>query len=111
MRPLQEDKQSVPAYCLVDLCAASGGTALGRLDVAHLGDHPAGVAALADALAVGAELGPLLVLERLQVRQRASFGTAKSSVMHFMRRSCKPAHPAASQNRMRPHTCPHGREN
>jgi hypothetical protein len=76
---LQEGGQSVPGHYLVDLRGASGAAALGRLDVAHLGDHPAGVAALADALVVGAELGPLLVLERLQVGQSACFGTTGGS--------------------------------
>ena len=41
----------------------------GRLDVPHLADHPAAVDALREAIGadVGAALGPLLVLERLEV--------------------------------------------
>ena len=45
--------------------AAGVGAVVGRLEVAHLSDHPAAAAALAATLAPGARLGPLLVLQRL----------------------------------------------
>ena len=67
--PEQEDGQAVPAQYLVDLRCPGGQPALGRLDVAHLGDHPSGVAALCDAVGAGSALGPLLVLQRLEVRE------------------------------------------
>jgi hypothetical protein len=38
-----------------------------RLDVAHLADHPAAATALLAAIKVGAILGPLLVLQRMEV--------------------------------------------
>lgn len=65
---LQVDGESVPAHYLLEL--RSGGAdlgMLGRLEVAHLADHPAAEAALADAIVAGSELGPLFVLERLEV--------------------------------------------
>ena len=40
----------------------------GRLEEAHLGDHPAAVAALAECIEPGTDLGGLLVLERLEAR-------------------------------------------
>ncbi|BDA47226.1 probable protein RRP5 homolog [Coccomyxa sp. Obi] len=61
------DGEAVPAHYLVEL--RTGGAnlgALGRLDVAHLADHPAAEAALAEAIVAGSELGQLLVLERLE---------------------------------------------
>ena len=42
------------------------GAAVGRLDVAHLADHPVAATALAAVLAAGARLGPLLVLQRME---------------------------------------------
>lgn len=47
--------------------ADAGGVASGRLDVAHLADHPAAAAALAEVLQVGTRLEGLLVLQRLEV--------------------------------------------
>ncbi len=38
----------------------------GRLEEAHLADHPAAVAALAECIEPGTDLGDLLVLERLE---------------------------------------------
>lgn len=69
----QVDGRLVPAQYLVELrpAAAAAGepaTALGRLDAAHLADHPAAEAALADTVVAGSDLGTLLVLERLEVR-------------------------------------------
>lgn len=64
----QEDGQAAPAQYLVDLRCPGGQPALGRLDAPHLSDHPSGAAALRDALAAGSVLGPLLVLQRLEVR-------------------------------------------
>lgn len=64
----QVDGELIPAHYLVEL--RSGGAdlgALGRLEVAHLADHPAAEAALAEAIVAGSDLGPLLVLERLEV--------------------------------------------
>ena len=40
----------------------------GRLDEAHLSDHPAAVAALAECIAENTDPGQLMVLERMQVR-------------------------------------------
>ena len=63
----------MPAHYTVELRAAGASSgaspilALGRLDAAHLADHPAAEAALADAVVDGSDLGPLLVLERLEV--------------------------------------------
>ena len=55
-------------HYLVELRSAGNNLgALGRLDVAHLADHPAAEAALIEAIVVGSDLGPLLVLERLEV--------------------------------------------
>lgn len=58
----------MPSHFLLDLTGPGGQTALGRLDAAHLSDHPSGAAALRDAVAAGDGLGPLLVLERLEVQ-------------------------------------------
>ena len=44
------------------------GNVRGRLEEAHLGDHPAAVAALAECIEPGTDLGDLLVLERLEAR-------------------------------------------
>ena len=46
---------------------ASGATAQGRIEAEHLADHPAAVRELQEAVSVGARLGPLLVLEKLEV--------------------------------------------
>ena len=40
----------------------------GRLDEAHLGDHPAAIVALAEVLTEGTDPGELMILERIQVR-------------------------------------------
>ena len=50
----------------------------GRLEEAHLGDHPAAVAALAECIEPGTDLGDLLVLERLEARS-SSLCTLSSS--------------------------------
>ena len=69
----QVDGESVAAQYTVELRpgegvpGASPVLALGRLDAAHLADHPAAEAALSEALVDGSELGPLLILERLEV--------------------------------------------
>ena len=46
---------------------ASGAPAQGRIEAEHLADHPAAVRELQEAVALGARLGPLLVLDRLEV--------------------------------------------
>jgi rRNA biogenesis protein RRP5 len=46
---------------------AGAGAPAARLDVAHLADHPAAAAALAEAAAVGTRFEGLLVLQRLEV--------------------------------------------
>ncbi|EFN56095.1 hypothetical protein CHLNCDRAFT_145628 [Chlorella variabilis] len=64
------DGEAVPAYFELSVSSAGGGSdkaaAAGRLEVAHLADHPAAAAALVAALTVGSRLGPLLVLQRLE---------------------------------------------
>ena len=52
---------------MLTITTASGAPAQGRLEAEHLADHPAAVRELQEAVAVGAKLGPLLVLERLEV--------------------------------------------
>ena len=52
---------------MLTLKTASGATAQGRIEADHLADHPAAVRELQEAVAVGARLGPLLMLERLEV--------------------------------------------
>ena len=73
------DGEAVPAYFEVFVspaagaagAAAGGAAVIGRLDVAHLADHPVAAAALLAAAKVGTQLGPLLVLQRLEVRGAA----------------------------------------
>ena len=71
------DGEAVPAWFEVAVAPSAAGTpttgsagspavAVGRLEVAHLADHPTAAAALAAALAPGARLAPLLVLQRLE---------------------------------------------
>ena len=48
------------------IVAVAGG-AHGYLGAEHLADHPSAVTALQGALTVGSPLGPLLVLERVEV--------------------------------------------
>ena len=48
------------------------GAVKGRLEEAHLGDHPAAVQALAECVSEGTDLGDLMVLERMQVRRHHS---------------------------------------
>ncbi|PRW20900.1 RRP5-like protein [Chlorella sorokiniana] len=69
------DGQVVPDYFELAVApAAAVGTppgaastpAIGRLEIAHLADHPAAASALAAALTVGSQLGPLLVLQRME---------------------------------------------
>lgn len=52
---------------MLTLKTARGATAQGRIEADHLADHPAAVRELQEAMAVGARLVPLLVLERLEV--------------------------------------------
>ena len=61
---VQEDSESVPSQYIVDI----EGGAHGQLGAGHLSDHPSAVTALQGALKVGSPLGPLLVLERVEVR-------------------------------------------
>ncbi|KAL4451480.1 hypothetical protein ABPG75_007142 [Micractinium tetrahymenae] len=64
------DGEPVPAYFELSVtpegAASSAAPGVGRLEVAHLADHPAAAAALVQALKPGAQLGPLLVLQRLE---------------------------------------------
>ena len=57
------DGESVASQYIVDIEGGSHG----QLGAGHLGDHPAAVAALQGAVKVGNPLGPLLVLERVEV--------------------------------------------
>ena len=68
--------ESVPTYLELEVAVPAGegdsapaaaAVVQGRLDVAHLADHPVAVAALLAAVKVGSSLGPLLVLQRLEV--------------------------------------------
>ena len=43
------------------------GGAHGQLEVGHLADHPSAVTALEGVVKVGSPLGPLMVLERIEV--------------------------------------------
>lgn len=65
--PLQVDGETLPASLMLTLKTASGAPAQGRIEAEHLADHPAAVQELQEAVAVGARLGPLLVLDRLEV--------------------------------------------
>ena len=60
---VQEDGESVPSQYIIDI----EGGAHGQLGAGHLADHPSAVTALQGALKVGSPLGPLLVLERVEV--------------------------------------------
>ncbi len=69
------DGQAVPDYFELAVApaaavgmppGAASTPAVGRLEVAHLADHPAAASALATALTVGSQLGPLLVLQRVE---------------------------------------------
>lgn len=73
------DGQSVPDYFELAVAPATAvGTppgaasapAIGRLELAHLADHPAAASALAATLTVGSQLGPLLVLQRMDVTKQ-----------------------------------------
>lgn len=64
---LQADGETLPASLMLTVKTASGATAQGRIEAGHLADHPAAVRELQEAAAVGARLGPLLVLDRLEV--------------------------------------------
>ena len=59
--------EALPGSLMLSITTASGAPAQGRLEAEHLADHPAAVRELQEAVAVGAKLGPLLVLERLEV--------------------------------------------
>ena len=93
------DGQAVPAYFELALApAAAAGTppgaasspAVGRLEVAHLADHPAAAAALAAALAPGSQLGPLLVLQRLRAAKQLRL-SRKASLMEAAAAGLLPA--------------------
>lgn len=58
-----EGGESAPTQYIIDI----EGGAHGRLGAGHLADHPAAVAALQGAVKVRGPLGPLLVLERVEV--------------------------------------------
>ena len=60
---MKENGEAVPKLYTVEL----QGGAHGQLEAGHLADHPAAVAALQGVLRAGSPLGPLLVLERLEV--------------------------------------------
>lgn len=60
---LQVQGESSQSQYIIDI----EGGAHGRLGAGHLADHPAAVAALQGAVKVGDPLGPLLVLERVEV--------------------------------------------
>ncbi|KAK2076273.1 hypothetical protein QBZ16_001205 [Prototheca wickerhamii] len=60
--------------------AASRGAGRGRIDVAHLADHPAARAALAECLREGLDLGRLLVLRAQRPRDAGGSASAASSV-------------------------------
>eukprot|EP00887_Chlorella_sp_A99_P001742 scaffold19.g1742.t1 len=77
-----------PAYFEVAVSGEQGeaAAAAGRLDAAHLADHPAAVAALRDAVRVGSRLGPLLVLQRLEGAKKLKLrrerqGSRKASLL------------------------------
>lgn len=57
------DGESAPSQYVIDVEGGSHG----HLGAGHLADHPAAVAALQGAVKVGDPLGPLLVLERVEV--------------------------------------------
>ena len=59
----QVDDESVPSQYVIDI---EGGLH-GQLGAGHLADHPSAVAALQGAVKVGTPLGPLMVLERVEV--------------------------------------------
>ncbi|KAK9832620.1 hypothetical protein WJX81_004603 [Elliptochloris bilobata] len=61
-----EEAEALVTEALVEVRCASGAMVMGRLDAAHLADHPSAVSALRACVAAGADLGPLLVLERLE---------------------------------------------
>ena len=61
---LQVDGESAPSQYVIDIEGGSHG----QLGAGHLADHPTAVAALQGAVKVGDALGPLLVLERVEVR-------------------------------------------
>ena len=52
---------------MLSVKSASGAMAQGRIEAEHLADHPAAVQELREAVAIGARLGPLLVLDRIEV--------------------------------------------
>lgn len=60
---MQEDGESKAKQYTVNL----DGGAHGQLEAAHLADHPSAVAVLQAAVQVGSPLGPLLVLDRVEV--------------------------------------------
>lgn len=65
---LQVDGESAPSQYVIDIEGGSHG----QLGAGHLADHPTAVTALHGAVKVGDPLGPLLVLERVEVRSFSS---------------------------------------
>ena len=64
---VQVGVERLPGSLMLTITTAMGATAQGRMEAEHLADHPTAVRELQEAVAVGAKLGPLLVLERLEV--------------------------------------------
>lgn len=64
---VQVDGEILPGSLMLTVRTPSGGTTQGRIEAEHLADHPAAVQELQEAVAVGAKLGPLLVLDILEV--------------------------------------------
>ena len=89
LRLLQGSEADGAATYIISLA----GAVKGRLDEAHLGDHPAAVQALAECMTEGTDLGELMVLERMQVRRHShtpSTGcwhphAALCSIQHMLR--------------------------
>lgn len=76
------DGEPVPVWLELAVSLAGGNAAAAaamapaRLDVAHLADHPTAAAALLAAVKVGSRLGPLLVLQRMEVSLACRGGRA-----------------------------------
>lgn len=95
------DGEAVPAWFEVAVAPSAAGTpttgaaastaaVVGRLEVAHLADHPSAAAALAAALAPGARLAPLLVLQRLEGARQLRL-TRKASLLQAAAEGVLPA--------------------
>ena len=73
---------------MLTITTASGASSQGRLEAEHLADHPTAVRELQEAVAVGAKLGPLLVLERLEVRCHLPDGCSVSWCLTALNAAC-----------------------